>query len=177
MLQEEVSKILHAYIDQIFSAKNKIVLNSLITYFFTLALILISGNLEAQNGTLSGFILDAETGEAMIGATIVLKGTGQGAISEYDGSFSLTDLNPGEQVFQISYLGYASKEENILIISGENVTRNIEMAYEIIEGEVITISAQADAQNAAINRQLSSRSIVNVVSAKKIQELPDANAA
>ena len=42
---------------------------------------------------------------------------------------------------------------------------------------MVTVSVQARGQMSAINQQLSSRSIVNVVSSDRIQELPDANAA
>ncbi len=46
-----------------------------------------------------------------------------------------------------------------------------------IQGEVVVVTAQAAGQNEAINTQLSSQQIVSVVSAARIQELPDANAA
>ena len=133
--------------------------------------------LFGQGGSLFGVIQDKKTGEELIGATIILTGTNLGATSDYNGNYSLTGLKAGEQTFEISYLGYATKTEIITILLDQSVTRNIEMEYEVIEGVEVTITAQADAQNAAINRQLSARSIVNVVSAKKIQELPDANAA
>ncbi len=133
--------------------------------------------LLAQGGILNGLIKDKLTGEELIGATIQLSGTSQGSISDVSGYYSLTGLEAGDHEFEISYLGYATKKEIITILSDQAVTRNIEMEYEIMEGVEVTITAQADAQNAAINSQLSSRSIVNVVSAKKMQELPDANAA
>ncbi|MCB0747682.1 MAG: TonB-dependent receptor, partial [Ignavibacteriae bacterium] len=46
-----------------------------------------------------------------------------------------------------------------------------------VEGETVVITAQASGQNEAINQQLSSIQIKNVVSMARIQELPDANAA
>ena len=48
---------------------------------------------------------------------------------------------------------------------------------DIVESETVIVSAQAAGQVAAINQQLSSNTIVNVISEEKIQELPDANAA
>ncbi len=131
----------------------------------------------AQTGTLRGMVKDSKSGEELIGATVVLVGSGQGAVTDVYGAYALTGLQVGTQSFEVSYLGYASIVAEIDITSGDEVVRDFEMSYEIIEGEVVTITAQADAQNAAINRQLSAKSIVNVVSAKKIQELPDANAA
>ena len=46
-----------------------------------------------------------------------------------------------------------------------------------VEEKEIVVTAQASGQNAAINQQLSSDKIINVVSAAKIEALPDANAA
>ncbi|HXX65103.1 MAG TPA: TonB-dependent receptor, partial [Bacteroidota bacterium] len=46
-----------------------------------------------------------------------------------------------------------------------------------IEGQTVVVTAQALGQNQAINQQLSSQQIVNVVSSARIQEVPDANAA
>jgi TonB-dependent receptor len=47
----------------------------------------------------------------------------------------------------------------------------------MVEGEVVTVTAQAEGQQLAINEQLNSISVKNVVSRARIQELPDANAA
>ena len=112
--------------------------------------------LLAQGGILNGLIKDKLTGEELIGATIQLSGTSQGSISDVSGYYSLTGLEAGDHEFEISYLGYATKKEIITILSDQAVTRNIEMEYEIMEGVEVTITAQADAQNAAINSQLSS---------------------
>ena len=47
----------------------------------------------------------------------------------------------------------------------------------MVEGEEVTVTAQARGQVSAINQQINSSTIVNVISEEKIQELPDANAA
>jgi len=65
----------------------------------------------------------------------------------------------------------------VSVRGGQTLELAIQMAAEVIEGKVITITAQALGQAAAINQQLSSNTIVNVISEQKIQELPDANAA
>ena len=45
------------------------------------------------------------------------------------------------------------------------------------EGDVVVVSAQREGQMAAINQQINSISIKNIVSADKIEELPESNAA
>ena len=54
---------------------------------------------------------------------------------------------------------------------------NVKLHSLAIEGEEVVVSAQLQGQTAAINQQLNSNTIVNVVSSDKIQELPDANVA
>ena len=60
---------------------------------------------------------------------------------------------------------------------GENLKQDFKLVAVSIEGETVVVTAQASGQNAAINQQLASNTVTNVVSAARIQELPDANAA
>lgn len=57
-----------------------------------------------QNNTCNGNVKD-DTGEAIIGASVVVKGTTNGTITDFDGNFSLSNLNKGD-VIEVSYIGY-----------------------------------------------------------------------
>ena len=57
------------------------------------------------------------------------------------------------------------------------VQLNVRLKQTILQGQAVVITAQMRGQVAAINEQVSSKTIVNVVSEEKIKELPDANAA
>ncbi|MGQ1889612.1 SusC/RagA family TonB-linked outer membrane protein [Thermophagus sp. OGC60D27] len=63
---------------------------------------------NAQQLTVGGTVRDAETGETIPGATVLIKGTSQGTITDMNGTFSLT-LNEGN-VLRISYIGYKTLE-------------------------------------------------------------------
>ena len=54
---------------------------------------------------------------------------------------------------------------------------NVELEYVAVETGEVTITAQAEGQIEAINKQLSSNTITNVVSSDRIQEIPDVNVA
>ena len=56
---------------------------------------------------ISGFVYD-ETGEPIVGANVLEKGTTNGIITDIDGKFSL-DIDPGA-VLQVSYIGYVTQE-------------------------------------------------------------------
>ena len=62
----------------------------------------------AQNNPISGTILD-ENGEPLIGASLKLKKSGQGTITNFDGHFTLPASARGDVVI-ISFIGYESKE-------------------------------------------------------------------
>ena len=61
-----------------------------------------------QDGTCTGVIKDT-TGETVIGASVVIKGTTNGTITDFDGKFSLSGANKGD-VIQISFVGYVTQE-------------------------------------------------------------------
>ncbi|RKR84450.1 outer membrane receptor protein involved in Fe transport [Mucilaginibacter gracilis] len=80
----------------------------LILLFF-LALMLSGAQLFAQS-RITGKIFDSKTQEALIGATVVVKGSTVAASASLDGSFKITLPAPGSGVLVFSYIGYISKE-------------------------------------------------------------------
>ena len=69
----------------------------------------VSGNtvFDLEKIDITGVLYDAETQEALIGASIIEEGTTNGTISDIDGSFSLT-VSEGSNL-EISYIGYKNK--------------------------------------------------------------------
>ena len=61
-----------------------------------------------QNETCQGVVKDA-TGETVIGATIMVKGTTNGTITDFDGNFILSNVKVGD-VIQISFVGFQTFE-------------------------------------------------------------------
>ena len=60
-----------------------------------------------QNATCQGIVKDA-TGETVIGASVVVKGTTNGTITDIDGNFSLPNVNKGDLI-EISFVGYITQ--------------------------------------------------------------------
>ncbi|WP_455672653.1 SusC/RagA family TonB-linked outer membrane protein, partial [Phocaeicola sp.] len=61
-----------------------------------------------QSGTCTGVVIDA-TGETVIGASVVVKGTTNGTITGIDGDFSLSGVKQGD-IIQVSFVGYLTQE-------------------------------------------------------------------
>ncbi|HRZ76428.1 MAG TPA: carboxypeptidase-like regulatory domain-containing protein, partial [Bacteroidales bacterium] len=69
-------------------------------------------------GTITGVVKDAGTGEALVGTSIALKGTSTGTTTGIDGRFSLQAPAYG-QTLVISFIGYNSREITVNVTSGQ----------------------------------------------------------
>ena len=81
---------------------------------FTYLLLLATSNVAFSNSTVNGRVIDAATGEPLIGAHVVLKdASGVGAATDLDGNFSLTIDEELPQTLIVEYLGYSQQEVNV----------------------------------------------------------------
>ena len=75
---------------------------------FIILMLLGSICLHAQQLNVTGKVTDSQN-EAIIGASVVIKGTSKGVITDIDGNFVLNDV-PADGVLQVSYIGYKNVE-------------------------------------------------------------------
>jgi TonB-dependent receptor len=127
-------------------------------------------------GIISGTVSDSTNKDPLIGANVIVSGTSLGCATDRDGKYRITGVPAGARVLRVSYIGYNAKKIEVLITGGEK-SIDVDLAPEAIQGQVVEVYGQLRGQMAAINQQVSSKTIVNIVSEEKIQELPDANAA
>ena len=149
--------------------------NYLRSILFLCLLTLITFVVSAQ-GTLKGVITDANDNTGLVSATVVVKGTTVGLITDFNGEYTLS-LKAGTHVILVSYIGYETKEETVTIEDKKITTLNVGLSPMSIMGEEVVVTMQAKGQIAAVNQQINSNQIINVVSAERIRELPDENAA
>jgi len=148
-----------------------------VSIVLVVSLLLCPGILSAANATIEGLVKDYQTGEPLPGANVTLAGTGFGASTTVDGKYAIRNVPPGSYTIRAAYIGYKSVDIVIQVREGTDVRQDFKLRAVSLEGETVVVTAQAEGQNAAINQQLAAAQIMNVVSAARIQELPDANAA
>ncbi|MDZ7723900.1 MAG: TonB-dependent receptor [candidate division KSB1 bacterium] len=141
--------------------------------------VLLTGQAQPliAKATIKGQVIDNITGEALPAANVVIQGTNFGAAADFNGFYTITNAPSGEQTLLVSYIGYESTEISVDVPESGSVTKDILLKAVAVEGEEITITAQARGQREAINQQIRADAIKNVVSSTKIHELPDASAA
>ena len=78
------------------------------TYWLDYGLSAPTYNYDSDGSTISGRIVSAEDGEPLIGASVMVKGTRLGTVSDIDGNYSIT-LPQGNRQLMFSYIGYQSQ--------------------------------------------------------------------
>ena len=145
--------------------------------FYLLIMMASTAMIFGQNATLTGTVKDSSNGNALVGANVFISGTSLGAAATDDGLFTINNIKPGSYKVKGSYIGYKSKEIEIELAEAKKYEQDFFLEYTTIEGQTVVVMSQAKGQMDAINRQLKAKSIKNIVSSDRIQELPDANAA
>jgi TonB-dependent receptor len=133
--------------------------------------------LGQMNASIKGTVKDGQSGEALPSANIMVVGSSLGAVTDIEGRYVIRNVPQGTVTLRASYLGYKALDHTVQVKEGTEVKQDFKLSYLGITGEGVTVTAQAEGQMQAINQQLSSMPVMNVVSAARIQELPDANAA
>ncbi len=124
-----------------------------------------------------GTIVDGVTNESLIGVNVVMQGTSLGAATDIEGKFRIVGIPERLMTVRISCMGYEPQMVEIDFSQSKDVYKSISLRPTVIQGEEVVITEQMRGQTAAINQQVTSNTIVNVISEEKIKELPDANAA
>lgn len=104
-------------------------------------------SLYAQELSVSGNVKDA-TGEFVIGASVLVKGTTNGTITDIDGNFTLTGLSAGS-VIEVSYIGYVTQSltvqdatplQIVLKEDTETLDEVVVVGYGVQKKSVVTAS-------------------------------------
>lgn len=139
---------------------------------------LLSLNLvRAQTGSqISGTVLDANTGEPLVAATVILKGSTRGALTNPDGYFIFFSGNAEIQDLSVSYIGYQPTELS-LRESPDHSKIEVRLVPEAIELGTLEVTGKASGAARGLVHQKLSENIKNILSAEQIASFPDMNAA
>ncbi len=107
--------------------------------------VLVSGICWAQSTyTLSGYVKDAASGETLIGATVIIKGTNNGTTSNLYGFYSLS-VPQGSYELLVSYVGYET------VVKPISLTENLTLSFELVQSgkelEEVVVTGEAENEN------------------------------
>ncbi|WP_159519609.1 SusC/RagA family TonB-linked outer membrane protein [Sunxiuqinia indica] len=96
-------------------------------------LLVFSGNAQTTERMISGVVTEADSGTPIPGASVVIKGTTNGTVTNFDGEFTLSVSN--EDVLLISFVGFASQE--ISVVGKSNLQVALEEEVELFDEVVV----------------------------------------
>ena len=155
-------------------------LTPIIKVIFLLALTsLLASVASAQStGSVSGRVLDQSTQRPLPGAAVKLQGTSLTTDTDRAGAFQLLGVPAGQQSITVSYLGYEVTNFDVQVRAGETIDLQAALKPLPQIREYVEVRGdQLDGQGRALNQQMTSPNIVNIVAADQIGRFPDPNAA
>ena len=124
-----------------------------------------------------GRVLDANSGEPLVGATVTLNK--QSTYVKLDGTYQFKSTNVGKSVITVTYTGYITESKEIQIVNtNETKIVDINLRSTSVNLSSVTVSSSNKENDNAIRRlEKVADPIINVLSAKNIQLLPDITVA
>lgn len=133
---------------------------------------MLAGIFSSYADELKGRVNDSKTNESLVGVNIIIKGTTKGTVTDVNGNYTLNNV-PQESVILFSFLGYQTKE---VAYTGQDEI-NVQLESGSLELGDVIVTIQAQGQRKAINDQVGSVTVSNMISGEQMKEVPDANAA
>lgn len=92
-------------------------------------------------GTISGVITDIRSGDPLPGATVTIVGTSQGATSDMNGRYEITNVAPGTYSLRARFVGFVPMDrQNVVVTAGATAQADFGMAESAIDlGEVTVV--------------------------------------
>jgi TonB-dependent receptor len=134
---------------------------------------------KSQTGVIKGTIIDANTNESLIGATVVIQGTAKGASSDFDGNFRIDNVKAGSYNLVISYISYDNQIVRAEVTEGKETVLNFALKSASVDiDEVKVVAKRRDNTEVSMLSSLKTGNlIVSGITAQQIGKSQDKDAA
>lgn len=95
---------------------------------------------QSRSGMVSGFVYDGTNGEAMIGATLIIKGTRIGTVTNGSGYFVINNVPSGKQTLVVSSIGFAKKSVKVNTADSIVSRLNIQLQPESVNLSEVVVT-------------------------------------
>ncbi len=143
----------------------------LFTLVLFCSLLLLQNNIFAQTtGKIMGKITDANTGDVLPFANVLIDGTTIGTATDMNGDYYIINVSPGTYTLVVQMMGYESKRIEKVIVSVNRTTNiNVKLSETVLVGEEVVVIADK------VSLKKDQTSSVKNVSSEQIEMLPVEN--
>lgn len=122
--------------------------------------------LRIQTGTITGTVTDSQSGETIPGVNVVIVGTQQGAATDTEGNYTITNVEAGTYDLSATFIGYAPQTvEGVDVIAGETVEVDFALQMSTLSLEEVVAVGYGEQQRKDLTGSVSS------VTAEEIESL------
>ncbi|HBG41522.1 MAG TPA: TonB-dependent receptor [Porphyromonadaceae bacterium] len=140
---------------------------------------------QSGNGIIRGRVVEAETSEPLIGATVKIVGTGFGVMTDIDGYYSLTKVPAGRHMLEVAYLGYMTEKVDVRVRDSQTETYDVALSPDSKLLEEVVVSGvrreRGSVPHATVSQVVQEIKELQVVasgiSSEQISKSADRNAA
>ena len=94
--------------------------------------------------SLRGYVRAADTGETLLQANVVVKGTSRGTATNNDGYYTLRGLTPDTYTVVFSYVGFQSRTEEVTLAAGEEKRLDVELQPTELQTEEVVVTGESE---------------------------------
>jgi len=130
-----------------------------------LALLIIS-TISAKSGIISGKVTDTETGEALIGANVIILNSNWGAATDINGFFKISSVPHGTYELRASYVGYSSQKiKDVKVKASDSLFIEIKLKTDFTLAEICVVESKPLIEKYTTNA-------CRITTSENIQRLP-----
>lgn len=116
---------------------------------FSLLIVAMGGYSQGTKNVLKGRVTDAVTGKPLAGASILVADLKTGSNTNDSGYYQLNNISQGQHLLEVSYVGYASHSEYVLI--GQLTQRDFSLKSSVVENEEVVVTGISTATQSKRN--------------------------
>jgi len=109
----------------------------------------------AQAQSIEGIVSDGVTGESLPGATVLVRGTTLGTVTDIDGRYQMA-LQPGTHFIVFSFVGYTREEVEVTVSEGESVVQNMVLNPDVTTFEEFVVVGYGTQQKKVVTGAIAS---------------------
>ena len=98
---------------------------------------------DAQQGSISGSIVQAGSTRPLVGAQISIPGTGIGALASGNGRYTLSNIPPGEVVVRVQMIGFGTQERTVVVRADDALVLDFQLTSQALDLDAIVVTGTA----------------------------------
>ena len=139
------------------------------------AVLLVVPSIGAQQGgTVTGRVLDSQSGQPLAAAQVFISALDLGGLTQQNGRYLLQNVPAGTHTLTVARIGYRTTEAQVSVGGGQTVEQNFAVAEEALQlDEIIVTGTPGGTQRRAIGNTVATVSVSDIVGDVAVQSMQD----